>query len=51
MGRRGGGGQGGVKKAKNDPKQEKGLPVSLGISGNLHHMIMIFGTHVLNDDI
>ena len=37
---RGGGGGG------QTPKQQKILSVSLRISGILHHMIVIFGTHV-----
>ena len=35
-----------VKRAKNDPKWQKILPVSLCISGTMHHMIVIFGTHL-----
>ena len=40
-----------IKRAKNDPKWQKVLPVSLRISGTVHHMIVIFGTHVWNYDI
>ena len=37
---------GGGKKAKNGRKWQKILSVSLCISGTVHQMIMIFGTHV-----
>ena len=36
----------GVKRAKHDPNDKKILPVSLHISGTVHHMIVIFGAHV-----
>ena len=38
-------------RAKNDPKRQKILPVSLCISGTIPHMMVVFGTLVLNDDI
>ena len=44
IGRAGGRG-GGVKRAKNDPKWQKILSASLRISGTIHHMIVILGTH------
>ena len=37
--------------AKNSPKWQKILSVSLCISGTIHHMIVSFGTHVYNDHI
>ena len=41
-----------LKGQKNGPKWQKILPDSLHIiSGTVHHMIVIFGTHGLNDDI
>ena len=36
---------GGGKRTNNGPKWQKILSVSLCISGTLHHMILIFGTH------
>ena len=39
-------GEGGGKRAKNGPKWQKILSVSLCISGTVHHMIVIFGAHV-----
>ena len=39
------------KRAKNDPKLEEKLSVVLPISGILHHMIVICGTQLENDDI
>ena len=42
---------GGGKRAKNGPKWQNFLSVSLRISGTVHHMIVIFGAHVLNDDV
>ena len=33
------------KRTKNDPKQQQQF-VSLHISGTVHHMIVVFGTHV-----
>ena len=38
-------------RAKNGPKWQKILFVTFHISGILHHMIVIYGTHVLNDNI
>ena len=40
----------GSERAKNGPKWQKNLLISLCISQTMHHMIVIFGTHVLNDD-
>ena len=39
------------KRAKNVPKWEKILSFVLHISGTIHHMIIICGTHVYNDNI
>ena len=41
----------GGKRAKNGPKWQKILSVTLGISGTIYHMIVIFGTPVWNDNI
>ena len=41
----------GPKRAKNGPKQQNILSVSFCILGTMHHMIVIFGTKVLNDGI
>ena len=41
----------GGKKAKNGPKWQKILSVTLCISGTIHHMIVIYGTHVYSDNI
>ena len=38
-------------KAKNSPKLKIVTSVTCHISGTVKHMIMIFGTPVLNDDI
>ena len=35
---------------KNDPKWQKILSVLFCISGTVHHIIVIFGKHVLNDE-
>ena len=40
-----------VKGQKIASKWQKNLSVSLCISGTIHHMMVIFGTHVQNDDI
>ena len=39
----------GGKRAKNGPKYQKILSVSVCISGTVHHMLVIFGTHEWND--
>ena len=39
------------KNAKNCPKGWKTLSLSVHISGAVPHMIVVFGTHVQNDDI
>ena len=44
-------GKGSGKREKNGPKWQKILSVSLSISGTIRHMIVIFGTHVQNDEI
>ena len=41
----------GGKRAKNGPEWQKILSLMLHISGTIHHMIVIFGTHVWNDNI
>ena len=41
----------GGKRARNGPKWQKILSVSLHISGTIHHMVVICGTQVQNDDI
>ena len=42
---------GGKRKKKNGPKCEKIMSVVFHISGSIHHVIVIFGAHVSNDDI
>ena len=39
----------GVKVQKNGPKWQKIMSIILYISGTIHHMIVIYGTHVWND--
>ena len=39
------------KRAKNHPKWQKLLSVVVYISGIIHHMIVIYGTYVYNDNI
>ena len=39
-------GRWGGKRAKNGSKMTKILPVALHISGTIHHMIVIYATHV-----
>ena len=41
----------GVKVQKNGPKWQKILSVMLHVSGTIHHIIVIYGTHVSNDNI
>ena len=41
----------GVKGQKNGPKWQKILCVALNISGTIHHMIVIYGTHLWTDNI
>ena len=41
----------GGKKAKNSPKWQKILSVMLDILGTIYHMIVIYGTHVQDDNI
>ena len=41
----------GGKRVKNGPKWQKNLSVVLDISGTIHHMSVIYGTHVQNDNI
>ena len=41
----------GNKKAKNGPRWQNILFVALHISGTIHHMIVIYGPFVQNDDI
>ena len=36
----------GGKSAKNGPKWQKIMSVKLHISGTVHHMIIVYGTHV-----
>ena len=43
--------RGGGKRAKNSQKWQKILSVPLSISGTKHHMIVIYGMHIWNDDI
>ena len=45
------GGRGGGVKEQNLAQNYKKCCVSLRISGTVHHMIIIFGTHTQNDDI
>ena len=40
-----------VKKAKDSPKWQKILSIVLHISGTIHHMTVIYGTHLQNDNI
>ena len=40
----------GDKRGKNDPKCQKLLPVAFHISGNIHHVTVIYGTHLWNDN-
>ena len=40
-----------VKRAKNGPKWPVILSVLLHISGTIHHVMVIYGTHVYNDNI
>ena len=42
-------GRGCGKRVKSGPKWQKTLSFSLCISGTIHHMIVIYGTHVWND--
>ena len=44
-----GGGRG--KRAKSSPKLQKNMLVVLHISGTIHHVIVIYGTDLLNDNI
>ena len=39
------------RRAKNCPKWQKLLSVALYISGTIHHMTVIYATHMLNDNI
>ena len=41
----------GGKRGKNSPKWQKILSVTPDISQAIHHMIVIYGTHMENDDI
>ena len=41
----------GGKNAKNCPKWQKILSFTLHISGTIRHMIVIYGTHVWNDNV
>ena len=41
----------GGKRAKNGPKWQKSLSIALHVSGTIHHMTVIYGTHLSNDNI
>ena len=41
----------GGKKAKNCPKWQKIMSIALHISGTIHHMTVVYGTHLWNDNI
>ena len=45
-GRGGGGGAGGCKRVKNGPKLQKIPFIALHISGTIHHVTVIYGTHL-----